>query len=130
MPKNAHPDSTFSSFLHNDWTQVQTDADVKEYPQPDIRGPMPKNAHPDSTFNSFLHNDWTQVQTDADVKAEELPMSAAPLDAEVTELLTLPPKQTNSSTSENLDTRYARKQTWSQLICILKSTSQMFVISE
>jgi len=22
MPKNAHPDSTFSSFLHNDWTQV------------------------------------------------------------------------------------------------------------
>ena len=20
MPKNAHPDSTFSSFLHNDWT--------------------------------------------------------------------------------------------------------------
>jgi hypothetical protein len=23
MPKNAHPDSTFSSFLHNDWTQLQ-----------------------------------------------------------------------------------------------------------
>ena len=23
MPKNAHPDSTFSSFLHNDWTNLQ-----------------------------------------------------------------------------------------------------------
>jgi len=23
MPKNAHPDSTFSSHLHNDWTQAQ-----------------------------------------------------------------------------------------------------------
>ena len=22
MPVNAHPDSTFSSFTHNDWTQV------------------------------------------------------------------------------------------------------------
>ena len=60
MPKNAHPDSTFSSHLHNDWTQVQTA--VEEYSQPDIRGPMPKNAHPDSTFSSHLHNDWTQVQ--------------------------------------------------------------------
>ena len=60
MPKNAHPDSTFSSHLHNDWTQVQLAAE--EYPQPDIRGPMPKNAHPDSTFSSHLHNDWTQVQ--------------------------------------------------------------------
>ena len=58
MPKNAHPDSTFSSHLHNDWTQLQ----LGEYPQPDIRGPMPKNAHPDSTFSSHLHNDWTQVQ--------------------------------------------------------------------
>jgi len=24
MPVNAHPDSTFSSFIHNDWTQLQT----------------------------------------------------------------------------------------------------------
>ena len=24
MPVNAHPDSTFSSFTHNDWTQLQT----------------------------------------------------------------------------------------------------------
>jgi hypothetical protein len=56
MPRNAHPDSTFSSHLHNDWTYVQ------EYPQPDIRGPMPRNAHPDSTFSSHLHNDWTYVQ--------------------------------------------------------------------
>jgi len=30
MPKNAHPDSTFSSHLHNDWTQVQLGAE--EYP--------------------------------------------------------------------------------------------------
>lgn len=67
MPKNAHPDSTFSSHLHNDWTQVQLAAE--EYPQPDIRGPMPKNAHPDSTFSSHLHNDWTQVQ----LGAEEYP---------------------------------------------------------
>ena len=29
MPVNAHPDSTFSSFVHNDWTQVQTDAQVQ-----------------------------------------------------------------------------------------------------
>ena len=63
MPRNAHPDSTFSSHLHNDWTVVQTDA--KEYPQPDIRGPMPRNAHPDSTFSSHLHNDWTVLQTAA-----------------------------------------------------------------
>ena len=31
----------------------------KEYPSPDIRGPMPVNAHPDSTFSSGTHNDWT-----------------------------------------------------------------------
>jgi len=24
MPRNAHPDSTFSSHLHNDWTLLQT----------------------------------------------------------------------------------------------------------
>jgi len=24
MPVNAHPDTTFSSHVHNDWTQVQT----------------------------------------------------------------------------------------------------------
>ena len=58
MPKNAHPDSTFSSHLHNDWTLAQID----EYPQPDIRGPMPQNAHPDSTFSSHVHNDWTYAQ--------------------------------------------------------------------
>jgi len=27
MPVNAHPDSTFSSFIHNDWTQVQLGAE-------------------------------------------------------------------------------------------------------
>ena len=58
MPRNAHPDSTFSSHLHNDWTLAQ----MHEYPQPDIRGPMPRNAHPDSTFSSHLHNDWTLAQ--------------------------------------------------------------------
>ena len=71
MPVNAHPDSTFSSFTHNDWTQIQMNAEISkklrenEYPQPDIRGPMPVNAHPDTTFSSHVHNDWTQVQTDA-----------------------------------------------------------------
>ena len=60
MPRNAHPDSTFSSHLHNDWTYLQQ----SEYPQPDIRGPMPRNAHPDSTFSSHLHNDWTYLNTD------------------------------------------------------------------
>ena len=63
MPRNAHPDSTFSSFIHNDWTysqlDAQLDADQKEYPNVDIRGVMPRNAHPDSTFSSFIHNDWT-----------------------------------------------------------------------
>jgi len=60
MPVNAHPDSTFSSHVHNDWTQLQLNNE--EYPQPDIRGPMPVNAHPDSTFSSHVHNDWTQLQ--------------------------------------------------------------------
>ena len=60
MPNNAHPDSTFSSHVHNDWTYLATD----EYPQPDIRGPMPNNAHPDSTFSSHVHNDWTYLNTD------------------------------------------------------------------
>ena len=32
MPQNAHPDSTFSSHVHNDWTYVQESADVNEYP--------------------------------------------------------------------------------------------------
>lgn len=27
MPVNAHPDSTFSSGVHNDWTQVQLNAE-------------------------------------------------------------------------------------------------------
>ena len=57
MSHNAHPDSTFSSHVHNDWTYAQLEAG--EYPQPDIRGPMPHNAHPDSTFSSHVHNDWT-----------------------------------------------------------------------
>jgi hypothetical protein len=75
MPVNAHPDSTFSSFIHNDWTQVQTDDQQKkkEYPQPDIRGPIPVNAHPDTTFSSHVHNDWTQLQTDAQLKKKEYP---------------------------------------------------------
>ena len=38
MPKNAHPDSTFSSHLHNDWTQLQLDSQIREYPSPDQRG--------------------------------------------------------------------------------------------
>jgi hypothetical protein len=37
---------------------------LREYPSPDLRGPMPQNAHPDSNFSSFLHNDWTYVNTD------------------------------------------------------------------
>ena len=57
-PENAHPDSTFDSTLHNDWTNLQ----VREYPQPDIRGAQPRNAHPDSVFSSHLHNDWTLAQ--------------------------------------------------------------------
>ena len=36
MPENAHPDSTFSSGLHNDWTQVQLSA--TDYPSPAQRG--------------------------------------------------------------------------------------------
>lgn len=64
MPKNAHPDSTFSSHVHNDWTHAQIE--TNEYPQPDIRGPMPKNAHPDSTFSSHVHNDWTHAQLSSD----------------------------------------------------------------
>lgn len=35
---------------------------VREYPSPDIRGPMPSNAIPDATFSSHLHNDWTYAQ--------------------------------------------------------------------
>ena len=65
MPKNAHPDSTFSSHLHNDWTLMQLNKEPKnpEYPTPEQRGPVPQNAHPDSNFSSHLHNDWTYVQT-------------------------------------------------------------------
>lgn len=69
MPKNAHEDSTFSSFIHNDWTYMQYNKDNHEYPSPDQRGPMPQNAHPDANFSSGLHNDWTNVQT----KASEYP---------------------------------------------------------
>ena len=67
-PINAHPDSNFSSFNHNDWTNDWRTFNFanslaqqknKEYPQPDIRGANPANAHPDSTFSSFNHNDWT-----------------------------------------------------------------------
>ena len=36
MPENAHPDSTFSSGLHNDWTHVQLSA--TDYPTPEQRG--------------------------------------------------------------------------------------------
>merc|ERR1711934_678603 len=68
MPKNAHPDSTFSSHLHNDWTLPQLQ--IEEYPQPDIRGPMPKNAHPNSTFSSHLHNDWTLLQESDDINPD------------------------------------------------------------
>ena len=34
MPKNPHDDSTFSSFIHNDWTYAQVDQKLngKEYP--------------------------------------------------------------------------------------------------
>lgn len=66
MPRNAHPDSTFSSHLHNDWTYLQNG----EYPQPDIRGPMPRNAHPDSTFSSHLHNDWTYGQLEDEMNVQ------------------------------------------------------------
>ena len=38
----------------------------REYPSPDIRGPMPQNAHPDSTFSSHLHNDWTYTNVDGE----------------------------------------------------------------
>ena len=40
QPKNAHPDSTFSSHLHNDWTHVQLDSQVDSsfYPTPEQRG--------------------------------------------------------------------------------------------
>lgn len=65
MPNNAHPDSTFSSHLHNDWTLLQLNK--MEYPTPDQRGPIPQNAHPDSTFSSHLHNDWTHVQLKDDI---------------------------------------------------------------
>lgn len=34
MPQNAHPDSTFSSHVHNDWTYLQQFADIHEYPRP------------------------------------------------------------------------------------------------
>ena len=63
MPKNAHPDSTFSSHLHNDWTLMQLNKEPNhpEYPTPEQRGPVPENAHPDSNFSSHLHNDWTMV---------------------------------------------------------------------
>jgi len=30
MPRNAHPDSTFSSHLHNDWTLLQLDDNDEE----------------------------------------------------------------------------------------------------
>ena len=33
MPQNAHPDSTFSSHVHNDWTHVQlSDSINNQYP--------------------------------------------------------------------------------------------------
>lgn len=86
MPQNAHPDSTFSSHVHNDWTYLQTKTTMSsaeewayvqmlmqppkpgnrtEYPTPEQRGPVPENAHPDSNFSSHLHDDWTHVQLEA-----------------------------------------------------------------
>jgi hypothetical protein len=38
MPKNAHPDSTFSSHLHNDWTLLQTDSEKFENFMPNFDG--------------------------------------------------------------------------------------------
>ena len=54
--------------LVSDIGAIQLRNHHREYPQPDIRGPMPVNAHPDSTFSSFIHNDWTQLQTDAKLR--------------------------------------------------------------
>ena len=39
----------------------------KEYPRPEMRGPIPQIAHPDSPFTSHLHNDYTNVQTKYDL---------------------------------------------------------------
>ena len=38
MPRNAHPDSTFSSHLHNDWTYLQTDAEEIDHFIPNFSG--------------------------------------------------------------------------------------------
>ena len=35
MPVNAHPDSTFSSHVHNDWTYAQLSA--QEYPGENVQ---------------------------------------------------------------------------------------------
>ena len=35
--------------------------DKKEYPRPEMRGPIPQIAHPDSPFSSHVHNDYTHV---------------------------------------------------------------------
>ena len=51
-------------FGPNGYAFPQQRAYVREYPSPDIRGPMPENAHPDSTFSSHVHNDWTYAQVD------------------------------------------------------------------
>ena len=43
MPENAHPDSTFSSHVHDDWTHVQLSA--TEFPSPEQRGEVsPSNS--------------------------------------------------------------------------------------
>jgi hypothetical protein len=34
IPQNAHPDATFSSHLHNDWTHVQLNSDIERSAEP------------------------------------------------------------------------------------------------
>jgi hypothetical protein len=68
MPENAHPDSTFSSHVHNDWTYLQLNKEPNhpEYPTPLQRGPIPENAHPVSTKSTgVIYEDDTHVQLDA-----------------------------------------------------------------
>ena len=68
MPENAHPDSTFSSHVHNDWTYLQMkkqEPTHPEYPTPEQRGPIPENAHPDKNGSFHLYDNWTYLQTEA-----------------------------------------------------------------
>jgi hypothetical protein len=45
MPKNAHPDSTFSSHLHNDWTLLQLDNQKFENFMPNFDGAEANNGY-------------------------------------------------------------------------------------